>query len=103
MQRYTDILSELKTIEDKVAWLLERYPELRDKSYNYLISKFWNNFDNLQASPEYIAKLTPMETISRCKRKLAQKNPEKYGPTKPEHIENIGKRFVAFQEWAVGK
>ena len=100
-QRYVDILSELKTVENKVAYLLETYPELKDKDYNYLVAKFWGIFHNIQVSPEYIASLTQVETISRCKRKLAEKNPIKYGATKAEHIANKEKRFVAFQEFAV--
>lgn len=99
--RYVDILSEIKTTEGRVAWLLETYPELRDKDYNYLVAKFWSVFHNIQVSPEYIASLTQVETISRCKRKLAERDPMKYGSTKQQHIENKAKRMVAFEEFAV--
>lgn len=101
MQRYADVLSEIKTIEGKVAYLLDKYPELKDKDYNYLVAKFWSVFHDLQVSPEFIARLTQMETISRCKRKLAEKNPEKYGATKSEHIANKIQKFVAMEEFAV--
>ena len=100
---YNDILSEIKTVEGRVEWLLTMYPELRDKSYNYLVAKYWSIFHNIQVSPEYIASLTQVETISRCKRKLVEKDPVKYGPTKSEHIKNKENRFVAFQEFAVDK
>jgi hypothetical protein len=100
-QRYVDILSDIKTVEGKVAYLLEKFPELKDKDYNYLVAKFWATFHNIQVSPEYIASLTQVETISRCKRKLAEKHPDKYGATKAQHIENKQKRFTAFQEFAV--
>lgn len=99
--RYADFLSEIKTTEGKVEWLLQTFPELKDKDYNYLVAKFWSIFHNVQVSPEYIASLTQTETISRCKRKLAEKYPEKYGSTKEEHIANKQKRLVAFQEFAV--
>lgn len=101
MPRYADVLSEIKTVEGKVAWLMETYQELRDKDYNFLVAKYWSIFHNVQVSPEYIASLTQIETISRCKRKLAEKHPEKYGSTKPEHISNKAKLNVAYQEYAV--
>ena len=101
MQRYVDVLSEIKTVEGKVAYLLEKYPELKDKDYNYLVAKFWAIFHNMQVSPEFIASLTQVETISRCKRKLAEKNPEKYGATKSEHIANKIQKFTAMEEFAV--
>lgn len=101
MPRYVDVLSEIKTVEGKVEWLLNTYPELKDKDYNFLVAKFWSIFHNVQVSPEYIASLTQVETISRCKRKLAEKYPDKYGASKPEHIHNKQNRLVAFQEFAV--
>lgn len=101
MPRYVDVLSEIKTTEGKVAYLLDTYPELKDKDYNFLVAKFWAIFHNIQVSPEYIASLTQVETISRCKRKLAEKYPDKYGSTKPEHIANKAKLNIAFQEYAV--
>jgi hypothetical protein len=99
--RYNDILSEIKTTGGRLEWLLDEFPELKNKDYNYLVAKFWSIFHNIQVSPEYIASLTQVETISRCKRKLVEKYPEKYGSTKAEHIKNKEKRFVAFQEFAV--
>lgn len=101
MQRYVDVLAEIKTVEGRVAWLLENYPELRDKSYNYLVAKYWSAFHKVDVSPEYINKLTSMTTIDRCKRKLAQKNPQKYGSTNPQHIANKAQKFVAMTEYAV--
>lgn len=101
MMRYADVLSEIKTVEGKVAWLMDTYPELKNKDYNFLVAKYWSIFHNVQVSPEYIASLTQIETINRCKRKLAEKYPDKYGSTKPEHIANKAKRQVAFQEFAV--
>ena|SRR5690348_16290950 len=101
MQRYADILSNIKTVKDKVQYLLENYPELRNKDYNYLVAKYWSVFNDIQVSPEFIAKLEQVETISRCRRKLAESNWDKYGSTDPSHIKNIENRFIAFQELAV--
>lgn len=101
MQRYVDVLSNIKTVRDKVAYLLDKYPELRNNDYNYLVAKYWSVFNNVQVSPEFIQKLEQVETISRCKRKLAEMNWDKYGSTDPNHIKNVEKRFVAFQEFAI--
>ena len=98
---YNKILSEIKTTEGRIAWLLETYPELRNKDYNYLVAKYWSIFHNVQVSPEYIASLTQISTIERTKRKLAERNPGKYGSTDPDHISNKGKKFTAMQEYAV--
>lgn len=99
--RYVDDLSQLKSTESKVRYLFDKYPELRDKPYNYIISKFWSVYNNIDVSPDYIAKLTPMEDISRSTRKVIAKNPEKYSPTKASLIIRRGQRFIAHQENAV--
>lgn len=99
--RYVDDLSQLKTVKSKLKYLFEKYPDLRNKPYNYIISKFWSVFHYVDLSPEYIAKLTPMEDISRQTRLIVAENPIKYGPTEHNLIMRRGQRFVAHQENAI--
>ena len=73
--------------------LFWKYPELKNKNYNYLYMKYCLEFhseelDNIPFgfTPEYWEKMPAMESISRCKRKLAL-NDETFRPDKKEVIE----------------
>ena len=73
--------------------LFWKYPELKNKNYNYLYMKYCLEFhseelDNIPFgfTPEYWEKMPAMESKSRCKRKLAL-NDETFRPDKKEVIE----------------
>ena len=60
--------------------LFWKYPELKNKNYNYLYFKYClefhnKEFDKINAydrnSPEFWENMPAMESIARCKRKLA--------------------------------
>lgn len=88
-------------MEGKVKYLLDTFPELRDRGVNYLVAKYWSTFDHVDVSPEYIAKLTKTETIRRTKQKIVEKEPDKYGPTKLSIAEARQISEIAHQEYAV--
>ena len=83
--------------------LFWKYPELKNKNYNYLYFKYclkfhykeignndktpFSTFLNQYLNPEFWEKMPAMESISRCKRKLA-KNDELFRPDKKEVIES---------------
>lgn len=63
---------ELSTSLDKVAYLLEEFPEARN-NYKFLMLAYWKIFDDI-AIPhslflEILDKATQPESISRAKRK----------------------------------
>ena len=74
--------------------LFWKYPELKNKNYNYLYFKYCLEFNKEcclsqmygRIEPEFWEKMPAMESISRCKRKLALKD-ETFRPDKKEVIE----------------
>ena len=84
-------LSEIKRNLYKLFW---KYPELKDKNYNYIYFKYCIEFHKehiiettlihdmnwQEVLPKFWEKMPAMESISRCKRKLAQ-NDELFRPT----------------------
>ena len=94
--------NNLKTIKRNLYMLFWKYPELKNKNYNYLYFKYclefhqaqllesyliWHtNESKLEKLPQFWEKMPAMESISRCKRKLA-KNDELFRPDKKEVIE----------------
>ena len=61
-------------IRDNLIFLFEKYPDLRNKNYNYLVMAYWKEFENIIAMPQ-LENLTSIESIGRQKRKLAENNP----------------------------
>ena len=79
----------LSQIKRNLYMLFWKYPELKNKNYNYLYfkyclvfheSEFHNICANDRNNPDFWEKMPAMESISRCKRKLAQ-NDELFRPT----------------------
>ena len=76
----------LSQIKRNLYMLFWKYPELKNKNYNYLYFRYCLEFHNLAQVDDRIyecdfwEKMPAMESISRCKRKLAQ-NDELFRPT----------------------
>lgn len=66
---------ELKTTEQKVAYLLDHAPETKE-NYNYLVALYWTVFDDIHLSIDQIDQIIQKgkspETISRAKRKILE-------------------------------
>jgi hypothetical protein len=75
----------LKTVYDKVAWLMTHVPATRD-DYILLILLYWQTFDGIDIPAETVKQIlesaTEPETINRVKRKVIEYN---------FHISNIKK------------
>ena len=95
--------NNLKTIKRNLYMLFWKYPYLKNKNYNYLYFKYCLEFhfndymvekekfieyeyDEI-GRPEFWENMPAMESISRCKRKLAI-NDELFRPDKKEVIES---------------
>jgi hypothetical protein len=65
--------NDIKTTEQRVAWLLEKVPATRN-SYLVLLLAYWSVFDGIDLPQECIdqifANATPPESISRARRKI---------------------------------
>ena len=95
--------NNLKTIKLNLYKLFWKYPYLKNKNYNYLYFKYclefhkssltlinhasWNKAYLIWSNHEFWAKMPAMESISRCKRKLALKD-EIFRPTNKKVIES---------------
>ena len=70
--------NNLKTIKRNLYKLFWKYPYLKNKNYNYLYFKYCLEFHYKEFQktdfipiPEFWEKMPAMESIARCKRKLA--------------------------------
>ena len=89
--------NNLKTIKRNLYILFWKYPYLKNKNYNYVYFKYCLEFHykELQINkpnsiiyiPDFWENMPAMESISRCKRKLALKD-EIFRPDKKEVIES---------------
>ena len=80
--------NNLKTIKRNLYKLFWKYPYLKNKNYNYLYVKYCTEFHKPTKwldDPEFWELMPAMESISRCKRKLAKKD-EIFRPDKKEVI-----------------
>ena len=86
-------MNKQDTIKRNLYMLFWKYPELKNKNYNYLYFKYCLEFHNdeldLQGhhllNPSFWEKMPAMESICRCKRKLA-KNDKIFRPDITEVI-----------------
>jgi len=73
-------MNNLKTIKLNLYKLFWKYPELKNKNYNYLYFTYCMEFhlddlkDDCIEKPSFWENMPAMESISRCKRKLAKKD-----------------------------
>jgi len=85
--------NNLKTIKRNLYILFWKYPDLKNKNYNYLYFKYVKEFHNEEFDKnnryecEFWEKMPAMESISRCKRKLALKD-EIFRPDDKKVIES---------------
>ena len=79
-------MSNLSIIKSNLYKLFWKYPELKNKNYNYLFATYCKEL-GFNISPEFWEKMPAIESISRCKRKLAQ-NDELFRPDNYKVIEH---------------
>jgi len=78
------IIKNISAIKDKIIFLLENYPHLRDDD-NKLIANIWHNEVSINLDAKSFlsllakGKLTNTETIRRCRQKVQEQHPELRG------------------------
>ena len=85
LTEHQKVLDQMEKVKDKVAYMLENIPELRNLTNKAFVFAYWhynNNFcTGMVLDVKTFYYLTDPEIIRRTKQKLVEKNPEKYGPT----------------------
>jgi len=101
---YNKKLASLKVAEEKVAWLLQRYPKLRNND-KLLVFYYWKyvnvvNFNLL--NDNMIDSLTSSETIRRVRQKI-QNEYRMFLPTDEIVIKRRRICQEAVHDWAINK
>jgi len=100
---YQMMISSLKKTEEKVIWILKHFPETRN-SDNLLLFMYWDKCDGLDADnfldEAVITKLTPSESITRCRRNI-QNTYGMFLPTEESVLEEREIKQEAVRDWAI--
>lgn len=93
-------MDRLKTMQNKVEWVLTNYPQARDND-NLLINIIYKKFYNVNVSCRSFedvslhTKLPAFETIRRCRQKAQADHEELRGKRDKERLERQ-KEFVEY-------
>lgn len=96
---YKRKLEELRDTEQKVVWILNKYPSTRDSDQK-LLFLFWQLNDNFTGVED--VELTPAETITRCRRKINY-DYGLYLPLNPAILEGRKISALVVREWALNR
>ena len=92
------IQSLLSDVQSRTEWILKHTPDSRDFTENEFLFCYWRHWDGL-ASEAYDPRiLTSHETISRCKRKVVEKNPQYKSSDNVRRAKQL--KEEAFREWS---
>lgn len=93
-------MDRLKTMQKKVEWALNRYPQTRDND-RLLVGVIYAYFYNVNVECETFKtvlmndKLPSFETIRRCRQKAQEQHPELRGKRDKERLERQ-REFVEY-------
>ena len=90
--------SLLTDVQSRVEWILEQIPDSRNYTENEFLFCYWGRWEGFATEAYDPRILTSHETISRCKRKLVEKNPY-YKPNNNVSRAKLLKE-EAFREWS---
>jgi len=94
-------MSQLALITDvfsRTKWILSHIEESRNFSENEFLFCYWRTWEGFSSEAYDPRILSSHETISRCKRKLVEKNPQ-YKATNNVNRAKLLKE-EAFREWS---
>lgn len=102
--RHQKYLEQLEKVEDRVKYILENIPETRNMKNKDFVFLYWHLVSKLNIiSNEIIFGLDDPESIRRSRQALVQHNPEKYGPTDQEHIDEKNLKESATYSYVLEK
>lgn len=102
---YQKYLEHIEKVRDKVKYILENIPELRDSSNKEFVFNYWFLCDGLKEKLDSgtIDKLTDPEVIRRSKQKLAELEPLKYGATKEKVQVEKSSKYWGIMEFVINQ
>jgi len=87
----TDVLS-------RTTWILDTFEDSRNFTENEFLFCYWETWEGFSSEAYDPRILTSHETISRCKRKLVEKNPKYKANNNVNRAKQ--KRRSTFREWS---
>ena len=69
-------LAIITDIHSRTEWILKSIPDSRNYTENEFLFCYWRNWEGFNTEAYDPRILTSHETISRCKRKIVEKNPQ---------------------------
>ncbi|RLG54491.1 MAG: hypothetical protein DRO00_01155 [Thermoproteota archaeon] len=95
-------VKRLKTIEERVRWLLKNFPATRNDD-TWLLIRYWKHFDGL---PVFIPdkfiwgnkRLTSFESIRRARQKIQARG--EFLPTDPKILKRRKKMMAVYRQYA---
>ena len=91
-------LALITDVQSRTEWILNNLEDSRNYSENEFLFCYWRTWEGFSSEAYDPRILTSHETISRCKRKLVEKNPL-YKPTSHVNRAKLHKE-QAFREWS---
>ena len=91
-------LTLITDVQSRTEWILINIEESRNFTENEFLFCYWRNWEGFSSEAYDPRILTSHETISRCKRKIVEKNPN----YKADNNVNRAKlqKEQAFKEWS---
>ena len=91
-------LTLITDVQSRTEWILSNIEESRNFTENEFLFCYWRNWEGFSSEAYDPRILTSHETISRCKRKIVEKNPN----YKADNNVNRAKlqKEQAFKEWS---
>ncbi len=89
---------QINDIQSRTEWLLINIPESRNFTENEFLFCYWRRWEGFSTEAYDPRILTSHETISRCKRKIVEKNPQYKADVSLKRAKLLKEQ--AFREWS---
>lgn len=90
--------SLLHDVQSRTEWILMHMEDSRNFTENEFLFCYWRNWEGFSTEAYDPRILTSHETISRCKRKLVEKNPQYKADANVKRAKILKEQ--AFREWS---
>ncbi len=89
---------QITDVQSRTEWLLINIPDSRNFTENEFLFCYWKRWEGFSTEAYDPRILTSHETISRCKRKLVEKNPYYKANNNVSRAKQL--KEDAFREWS---